>query len=72
MADYSFVTEWKLKAPLEAVWSTILDSKAWPSWWKGVVSVSEIHPAMTAASAIFPILPGGVFCPIRLHFAPPS
>jgi len=44
MADYSFVTEWKLKAPLEAVWSTILDSKAWPSWWKGVVSVREIHP----------------------------
>jgi len=44
MADYSFVTEWRLEAPLEAVWKTIRDSKAWPAWWKGVVSVHELQP----------------------------
>ena len=44
MADYSFVTVWKLKAPLKDVWNLILDSKSWPDWWKEVKSVNEIHP----------------------------
>ena len=42
MAHYSFVTEWKLNAPLIEVWKTIQASKEWPQWWKGVLSVEEI------------------------------
>jgi hypothetical protein len=44
MASYSFITEWKLKAPLADVWQTIRESSEWPRWWKGVVSVKEITP----------------------------
>src|SRR5262245_50014448 len=44
MASYSFVTEWRLGAPIERVYDTIADATAWPSWWPGVVSVDEIRP----------------------------
>lgn len=44
MADYSFVTEWRLEAPLQAVWEAILHSEDWPNWWQGVESVVELEP----------------------------
>ena len=40
--QYSFVTNWKLKAPLEDVWNAIYNSLEWPQWWHGVKSVIEI------------------------------
>jgi hypothetical protein len=43
-AQYSFVTNWELKAPLEEVWDTIYNSLEWPQWWQGVKSVVEIKP----------------------------
>ena len=39
--NYSFTTNWYVKAPLEKVWETIYKSEEWPEWWKGVVSVTE-------------------------------
>jgi len=42
--QYSFVTNWELKASLEDVWNTIYNSLEWPEWWKGVHSVVEIQP----------------------------
>ena len=42
--QYSFVTNWELKASLEDVWETIYNSLEWPEWWKGVQSVVEIQP----------------------------
>ena len=44
MADYRFVTTWKLRAPIEAVWAAIYDSREWPRWWRGVVRVDEVRP----------------------------
>ncbi len=44
MSSYEFVSVWTIDAPLEAVWATIKDSKAWPEWWRGVVSVVELKP----------------------------
>jgi len=41
MKDYKFVTIWRVKAPIEAVWNEIYKSKDWPTWWKGVESVVE-------------------------------
>lgn len=38
---YHFLTRWRLEAPLSNVWDTIYDSMQWPSWWRGVVSVTE-------------------------------
>lgn len=39
--NYSFTTNWYVKAPLEQVWEAIYKSEDWPQWWKGVVSVKE-------------------------------
>jgi uncharacterized protein YndB with AHSA1/START domain len=44
MADYTFVTEWRLEAPIEMVWEAILHSEDWPHWWPGVESVMELEP----------------------------
>jgi uncharacterized protein YndB with AHSA1/START domain len=41
--EYSFITKWQIKAPLEDVWNEIQDSLNWPNWWKGVVHVQEIE-----------------------------
>lgn len=41
--QYSFVTNWQLKAPVEEVWNTIYNSLEWPQWWKGLESVTEIQ-----------------------------
>ena len=35
MHTYHFVTKWYFKAPVECVWQELLDSQAWPNWWKG-------------------------------------
>lgn len=44
MADYEFVTVWRVDAPIEAVWDAILHSERWPAWWKGVERVEELEP----------------------------
>jgi uncharacterized protein YndB with AHSA1/START domain len=44
MAEYRFLTTWLLESPLEPVWEAIFDQKAWPSWWRGVEEVVELHP----------------------------
>ena len=31
---YHFVTGWRFKAPLQKVWSVVLDIERYPSWWK--------------------------------------
>ncbi len=43
--EYSFVTRWKIRAPLERVWDAIYHSEQWPTWWKGVERVEEIRSA---------------------------
>ena len=39
MADYSFVTLWRFRSPLEPVWEMIYRSEEWPAWWRGVERV---------------------------------
>jgi hypothetical protein len=34
-SQYSFITKWQIKAPLEKVWDAIDKGEDWPSWWKG-------------------------------------
>jgi hypothetical protein len=43
MKDYNFVTIWRVKAPIENVWNEIYHARDWPTWWKGVESVSEMR-----------------------------
>ena len=44
MADYSFVTLWRFRAPLAPVWDLIYHSDRWPEWWRGVERVEKIEP----------------------------
>lgn len=41
MAEYSFVTVWRLEAPIERVYDLLRDSLRWPAWWTAVTSVEE-------------------------------
>jgi uncharacterized protein YndB with AHSA1/START domain len=42
MAEYTFVTIWRIAAPRSEVYRAIRESLHWPSWWRGVVSVVEL------------------------------
>jgi len=44
MADYSFVTLWRFRAPLAPVWDLIYRSEDWPTWWRGVERVEKLEP----------------------------
>lgn len=44
MSKYEFVSVWMIDASLPAVWKAIRESKEWPTWWRGVISVVEISP----------------------------
>lgn len=45
MADYSFVTLWRFRAPLAPVWELIYRSEEWPAWWPGVERVEKLEGA---------------------------
>jgi Polyketide cyclase / dehydrase and lipid transport len=44
VASYSFVTTWRLEAPIDRVYEAVRDSLAWPSWWPAVTAVEELEP----------------------------
>lgn len=41
--QYSFITKWQIKAPLNQVWDAIYHSLDWPNWWRGVLAVRELE-----------------------------
>lgn len=44
MAEFHFVTTWKIEAPLPQVFGAITQCLTWPAWWKGVEKVEELDP----------------------------
>lgn len=42
MTVYTFVTVWRIEAPIDAVWEAIYHSDRWPTWWASVRRVDEI------------------------------
>lgn len=40
--QYSFVTLWKIEAPIKAVWDVICDTENLPSWWQAIVDIKVI------------------------------
>jgi hypothetical protein len=42
MADYEFVTIWRVRAQQEKVWDLIFHSEDWPAWWRGVEKVEKL------------------------------
>lgn len=44
MAEFRFVTIWRIEAPLSQVSDAIFSCREWPTWWKSVKQVDEINP----------------------------
>jgi hypothetical protein len=44
MAEYHFVSTWRLQAPIEQVWEELVHAERWPSWWKYVDRVDNLDP----------------------------
>ncbi len=44
MAQFQFVTEWRIEAPIQAVCDAISHCRDWPLWWQGVEKVEEFEP----------------------------
>ena len=47
MANYEFVTVWRVKAPQQKVWDLIFHSDQWPTWWRGVERVEKVRDGDT-------------------------
>ncbi len=47
MASYQFVTEWRLRAPIDQVFGAIDDVDAWPTWWPMVRAVDHVREGDT-------------------------
>ena len=43
MADYAFLTAWRLGAPREAVFEVLHASERWPEWWDGLERVMKLE-----------------------------
>ncbi len=44
MAEFNFITIWRIEAPLSQVFDAIYRCPNWPKWWEGVEKVEEIAP----------------------------
>jgi len=42
VAEYKFITEWRIDAPLTEVCDAISHCLDWPAWWKGVEKVEKL------------------------------
>jgi len=42
MAEYHLLTIWRIEAPLEEVYATIINSLNWPDWWTAVEKVQQL------------------------------
>ncbi|HEY3078586.1 MAG TPA: SRPBCC family protein [Chloroflexota bacterium] len=44
MTQYSFVTTWRIGAPIDRVWEAIHEIGRWPEWWRYVKRATELTP----------------------------
>src|SRR5215208_5086208 len=68
MADYSFVTLWRFRAPLEPVWDLVYRSEDWPAWWRGVERVERVQQGDAAGLGALQLYTWRSKLPYRLAF----
>ena len=68
MADYSFVTTWRVRAPIESVWDAILDYRSWPTWWRAIAEAKQIAPCDDTSVGEIVELTFGTRLPYRVRF----
>ena len=44
MAEYQFITRWRIATPIETAWEAIFHAEQWPLWWDAVEAVEELSP----------------------------
>ena len=42
-SHFDLVSHWRIAAPVEHVWATLVDPESWPQWWPNVRSVRTIR-----------------------------
>jgi uncharacterized protein YndB with AHSA1/START domain len=67
-AQYHFVTDWTLRAPLEAVWAELNHPEHWPSWWRGVVAVELLEAGDENGVGAYRRMTWKSLLPYRLQF----
>ena len=48
MAQYSFVTTWRFRAPIDWVFAAIRDYQDWPRWWPSITEARQVRAASGA------------------------
>jgi hypothetical protein len=43
MNNYRLQTVWWTSAPIDRIWETLADYKAWPNWWRGIQKVEVLR-----------------------------
>ena len=43
MAEYAFLTAWRVSAPREEVFEVLHASERWPEWWRGLERVVKLE-----------------------------
>jgi hypothetical protein len=68
MADYHYVSTWRLQAPIEQVWAALNDLEHLPTWYRGVHEARELVPgdALGVGRRVRYVIKGRL--PLRLAF----
>jgi uncharacterized protein YndB with AHSA1/START domain len=51
VASYSFVTTWRLHAPIEEVWEALNCPDRYHEWWPSIVAYQKLNPEVTGVGA---------------------
>lgn len=68
MAEYAFLTAWRVAAPRDAVFAVVHDSERWPEWWRGVEEVVKVEDGDDEGRGSLGRYVWKSFLPYRLEF----
>lgn len=68
MPSFCLTTTWLIPAPLDKVWSALIDTESWPDWWPYVESVTETFHGSPSGSGNVRNYSWRTCLPYRLQF----